>query len=159
MNYKSNKKMDIGDLGFLIVAFIVFVINFILKAKKDKSQSEKSTAPELTEPWEVKETLPPIFENPFNWEKKPEVIKKKTPRSLPIDQDSYKSKKDQLQTSLEGMSSLSESLFKDDEMESVSYEEDSDSEFFIEDLFYGKSITHEFKKGIIYSEILHRKYD
>ena len=63
--------------------------------------------------------------------------------------------------SQEGMSSLSESLFKDDEMESVSYDEDSDSdsEFYIEDIFHRSNITDELKKGIIYSEILHRKYE
>ncbi|MDD2552441.1 MAG: hypothetical protein PHO84_06235 [Dysgonamonadaceae bacterium] len=152
--------MDIGDIGFLIVALIVFVINFLVKAKKDKTQSEKPVAPELTEPWEVKEKLPPIFENTFDWERKPEVIRKKTPRPVPVIPESYESKKIRLQ-SQEGMSSLSESLFKDDEMESVSYDEDSDSdsEFYIEDIFHGSNITDELKKGIIYSEILHRKYE
>ncbi len=47
----------------------------------------------------------------------------------------------------------------DDAMDSVSYDEESDEDFDIDTIFLGKNITTEFKKGIIYSEILHRKYD
>ena len=151
--------MDIGDLGFLIVAFIVFIVNFFVKAKKEKAQSEKPVAPELTEPWEVEETRPSVFDDPFDWEKKPEVKKKKTPRPTPPIPASYESKRKSLQSLQEGVSSLSESLFKDDDMDSVSYDEESDEDFDIDTIFEGKNLTNEFKKGIIYSEILHRKYD
>ena len=161
MNYKSNEKMDIGDFGFLIVALIVFIVNFFVKAQKNKLQSEKPVPPELSEPWEVEETLPPIFENPFNWEKKIKAIPKKTPRIKPIPvstEESFDSKRKRLQSE-EGMSSLSESLFKEDEMENITY---SDSGFkeksYTDDLFHG-DITEELKKAIIYSEILHRKYE
>ena len=158
MNYKSNKKMDIGDFGFLIVALIVFVVNFFVKAQKNKLQSEKPVPPELSEPWEVEETLPPIFQSPFNRENKTEVIKKKTSRPLPSIQESYESKRLRLQTE-EGVSSLSESLFKEDEMESITYNDSGVKEkSYTDDLFHG-NITEELKKAIIYSEILHRKYE
>ena len=150
--------MDIGDIGFLIVAFLVFIVNFIVKAQKDKTQTGKPVAPELTEPWEVTETMPPVFANPLDWETKPDVKKKKTPPPIPFTPESYESKKLRLQ-SQEGVSSLSESLFRDDAMDSVSYDEESDEDFDIDTIFLGKNITTEFKKGIIYSEILHRKYD
>lgn len=155
--------MDIGDLGFLIVALIVFVINFFVKAQKNKIQSEKPVPPELSEPWEVEETLPPIFENPFNREKKIEGIPKKTPRTKPIpipisSEESFDSKRKRLQSE-EGVSSLSESLFKDDGVESVIYNDSGSKEkSYTDDLFYG-NITEELKKAVIYSEILHRKYE
>ncbi len=58
------------------------------------------------------------------------------------------------------MSSLSDSLFKEDNMESVSYQdEDTEGDIsYTNELFHG-NITEELKKGIIYSEILHRKYE
>ena len=152
--YKSNEKMDIGDIGFLIVAFIVFIINFIVKGNKNKEQGEKPAIPEMPEPWEVKETLPPFYE------KKAEVIKKRTPRPiLSSQEESYKQINNHSQTTQEGMSSLSESLYKEDEMESITYQDEGESEIsFTNELFHG-NITEELKKGIIYSEILHRKYE
>lgn len=151
--------MDIGDIGFLIVAFIVFIINFVLKANKEKTQSQKPEPPVLPEPWEVKETLPPLFDNPFNREKKVEVTKTKTPRPLSSTQESFEKMRKHLQTTQEGMSSLSGSLYKEDEMEAITYK-DSDSldVSYTDELFHG-NITEELKKGIIYSEILHRKYE
>ncbi|MGV8963463.1 MAG: hypothetical protein ACOH2V_08800 [Candidatus Saccharimonadaceae bacterium] len=151
--------MDIGDIGFLIVAFIVFIINFVLKANKEKTQSQKPSSPELPEPWEVKETLPPSYDNPFNREKKVEVIKKKTARPLSSIQESFENLNKRFQSNEEGMSSLSESLYKEDEMESISYKDaDSTDVSYTDELFHG-NITEELKKGIIYSEILHRKYE
>ena len=32
--------MDIGDLGFLIIAFIVFIVNFFVKSKQEITQSQ-----------------------------------------------------------------------------------------------------------------------
>ena len=152
--------MDIGDIGFLIVAFIVFIINFVLKANKEKTQSQKPETPVLPEPWEVKETLPPLFDNPFNREKRVEVTKTKTPRPfLSSTEVSLENIKKRMEASQEGMSSLSESLYKEDEMESITYNDsDSSDVSYTDDLFHG-NITEELKKGIIYSEILHRKYE
>ena len=152
--------MDIGDIGFLLIAFIVFIVNFIVKAKKDKTKAEtqKTAKPELPEPWEVKETLPPLFDNPFNREKKIEAVKKKTPQYVSSSQESFDYLKKRLQASQEGMSSLSESLYKEDDMDNITYkDEDSDGTSYTDELFYG-NITEELKKAVIYSEILHRKY-
>ncbi|HTN67993.1 MAG TPA: hypothetical protein VLZ33_00860 [Dysgonamonadaceae bacterium] len=155
--------MDIGDIGFLIIALIVFIINFIAKANKDKAKAQKPAVPELTEPWEVEEILPPFPE------KRKEVAKKKTPRPLSSTQDfieKMESQKMHKQFSQEGMSSLSQSLFKEDSMDSISYDKDtgsssdaySSSSSLVYGLFQGDT-AEELKKGIIYSEILHRKYE
>ena len=150
MNYKSNEKMDIGDLGFLIIAFIVFIVNFIVKSKKEKAQSHK---PAMPEPWEVKEFLPPFSE------KKIELIKKKTTRTFSSEQESFEGIRKHLQASQEGMSSLSESLYKEDELENISYQDsDSSGISYTHELFHG-NITEELKKAVIYSEILQRKYE
>ena len=145
--------MDIGDLGFLIVAFIVFIVNFFLKANKEKTQSQPPPKPDMTEPWEIKEFLPPFPE------KKVETIKRKTPRAVSTQQESFEHVKKRLQTPQEGMSSLSESLYKEDEFESVSYQDSGSTETsYTNELFHG-NITEELKKAIIYSEILQRKYE
>ena len=156
--------MDIGDLGFLIIAFIVFIVNFIVKANKEKTQAQAekqmTVKPELPEPWELEETLPPLFDNPFNREKKIEAIKKKTTR-IPVlsSQQSYEDAKLHMQASHEGMSSLSESLYKEDEMETIIYKQEGSSNIsYTNDLLHG-NISEEMKKVIIYSEILHRKYE
>lgn len=161
-DYKSNEKMDIGDIGFLLIAFIVFIVNFIVKANKDKGQADtqKPAKPELPEPWEVQETLPPLIDNPFNREKMIEVITKRT-QLPPIfsSKDSFKNTKTFMQASQEGLSSLSESLYVEDEEESIIYRQDeSAGESFTDGLMNG-DISQELKKAIIYSEILHRKYE
>lgn len=158
--------MDIGDLGFLIIALIVFIVNFIVKSNKDKAQAqaEKQTPakPELPEPWEVEETLPPlppIFQNPFERVQKTDVANKKIPQLISSSQEAYNRKRESLQSFQEGTSSLSESLFKEDEMESVFYQDvDTGGASLTDNLFQGNK-TEEFKKAIIYSEILHRKYE
>ncbi|HKM44050.1 MAG TPA: hypothetical protein VJY12_01175 [Dysgonamonadaceae bacterium] len=145
--------MDIGDLGFLIIAFIVFIVNFFVKSKKEITQSQKPTVPEMPEPWELKETLPPFPQ------KRAETLKKKTPRPLLSTHESFENSDMGLKASQEGMSSLSESLYVEDEMESVSYQDSDDTgKSYTNELFHG-DITEEFKKAIIYSEILHRKYE
>ena len=158
--------MDIGDLGFLIIAFIVFIVNFIVKANKEKAQAEAEkqtpSKPELPEPWEVEETLPPlppIFQNPFERERKSVVVKNKTHQSTSSSQEAYDRKRKSLQTLQEGMSSLSESLYKEDDMESIIYQDEgSEGTSLTDDLFHGNKVE-EFKKAIIYSEILNRKYE
>ena len=158
--------MDIGDLGFLIIALIVFIVNFIVKANKEKAQAqaEKQTPakPELPEPWEVEETLPPlppIFQNPFEREHHADVVKNKTPQLVSHSQEAYNRKRESLQTLHEGTSSLSESLYKEDDMENIIYQDEGSSGTSLtDDLFHGNK-TEEFKKAIIYSEILHRKYE
>ena len=145
--------MDIGDLGFLIIAFIVFIVNFFVKAKKEKTQSQRPAVPEMPEPWELKETLPPFPQ------KRVESIKKKTPRPISSTQESVESVKMRLKASQEGMSSLSESLYVEDEMESISYKDaDTSGTSYTDELFHG-NVTEELKKAVIYSEILHRKYE
>ena len=152
------------SLFFLIIALIVFIVNFFVKANKEKveAQTPKTAKPDLPEPWEVEETLPPlppIFQNPYSREQKADVAQKRTPRSMPSSEDLYNEKRKSLQTMQEGMSSLSESLYVEDEMESISYqEEDSGQRSYTGELFHG-NITEELKKAIIYSEILHRKYE
>ncbi len=153
MNYKSNEKMDIGDLGFLLIAFIVFIVNFFVKSNKEKTQSQKSGIPDMPEPWEMKEFLPPYPE------KKVESLKTKTPRLLSSAQESLENMKKHKQASQEGMSSLSESLYKEDEFDEISYyDEGTTGISYTNDLFHG-NITEELKKAVIYSEILHRKYE
>ena len=145
--------MDIGDLGFLIIAFIVFIVNFFVKSKKEITQSQKPPVPDMPEPWELKETLPPFPH------KKVETIKKKTPRPVSSTHEYVENVKMRLQASQEGISSLSESLYVEDEMESVSYQDSDDTgKSYTNELFHG-DITEEFKKAIISSEILHRKYE
>ncbi len=145
--------MDIGDLGILIIAFIVFIVNFFVKSKKEITQSQKPTVLEMPEPWELKEILPPFPQ------KKAETIKKKTPRPLSSTHESFENTDMRLKASQEGMSSLSESLYVEDGMESVSYQDSDDTgKSYTNELFHG-DITEEFKKAIIYSEILHRKYE
>ena len=145
--------MDIGDLGFLIIAFIVFIVNFFVKSKKEITQSQKPTVPDMPEPWELKETLPPFPQ------KKVETIKKKTPRPVSSANESVENVKMRLQAFQEGISSLSESLYVEDEMESISYKDSGETgKSYTDELFHG-DITEEFKKAIIYSEILHRKYE
>jgi hypothetical protein len=166
VNYKSNEKMDIGDLGFLIIAFIVFIVNFIVKANKEKEQAQAEkqspSKPELPEPWEVEETLPPlppIFQNPFERENKADVVKKRTPQLVSNSQEAYNRKRESLQSLQEGTSSLSESLYKEDDMENIIYQDEGSSgTSYTDGLFHGNK-TEEFKKAIIYSEILHRKYE
>ena len=163
MNYKSNEKMDIGDLGFLIIAFIVFIVNFIVKSNKEKAeaqaQKQQTAKPELPEPWEEEYEMPPFFDIPAIPTKGAEDDLKTSKSFIPIS-DSIKSKDKRMQSALEGVSSLSESLFKEDEMESVSYqdEETMGEISYTNELFHG-NITEELKKGIIYSEILNRKYE
>ena len=146
--------MDIGDLGFLIIAFLVFIVNFFVKSKKEiTSQSQKPSPPQMPEPWELKETLPPFPQ------KSVETIKKKTQRTVSTTQESFENMKKRLQTPQEGMSSLSESLYVEDDMENISYRDSDDTgNSYTDELFHG-DITEEFKKAIIYSEILHRKYE
>ena len=161
LNYKRDEIMDIGDFGFLIIAFIVFIVNFFVKANKDKTnaqaEKQKPARPELPEPWEVKETLPPLFDYSFNREKKVEVVKKKTSRPAYSSLESYDKTYKRLPQ--EGMSSLSESLYKEDEMENIIYRNEDTSDIsYTEELFRG-NITEEMRKAIIYSEILHRKYE
>lgn len=158
--------MDIGDLGFLIIAFIVFIVNFITKSNKEKAQSETEkqapAKPELPEPWEVEESLPPlpqIFQNPFERDQNTDMVNNKTPQLVSSSQEAYNRKRKSLQSLHEGTSSLSESLYKDDDMESISYQDEgSGGNSLTDDLFHGNK-TEEFKKAIIYSEILHRKYE
>ncbi len=158
--------MDIGDLGFLIIAFFVFIVNFIVKSNKEKveaqaqQQNQKTADPDLPEPWEEEYPMPPFFDTPSIPKKKGfEGNNKTSAPFIPIS-DSIKSIEKRMQPSQEGMSSLSESLFKEDDMESISYQdEDTEVEVsYTNELFYG-NITEELKKGIIYSEILHRKYE
>lgn len=167
MNYKSNEKMDIGDLGFLIIAFIVFIVNFILKTNKEKAQAQAEkqspAQPELPEPWEVDETLPPlppIFQNPFERKQTVDAKYRKTPQQISSSQEAYNVKRQSLQSLHEGTSSLSESLYKEDDMENIIYQDGGSQErsSLTDDLLKGNKIE-EFKKAIIYSEILHRKYE
>lgn len=145
--------MDIGDLGFLLIAFIVFIVNFFVKSNKEKAETQQHTKPHMPEPWQVKEFLPPIPK------KEVEIIKQKTPRLFSSAQESLDSMKKHTQASQEGMSSLSESLYKEDEFENVSYLDSGSTEIsYTDELFHG-NITEELKKAIIYSEILHRKYE
>ena len=163
--------MDIGDLGFLIIAFIVFIVNFIVKSNKEKieaqaqEQKKKTAKPDLPElePWEEEEnSMPPFFDIPDIPdipERRVGGEKKASKPFVPIS-DSIKNIEKRIQPAQEGMSSLSESLFKEDNMESISYQdEDTEGEAsYTNELFHG-NITEELKKGIIYSEILHRKYE
>ena len=160
--------MDIGDLGFLIIAFIVFIVNFIVKSNKEKieaqaqGQKKKTAKPDLPElePWEEEEnSMPPFFDIPDIPERRVGGEKKASKPFVPIS-DSIKNIEKRIQPAQEGMSSLSESLFKEDNMESISYQdEDTEGEAsYTNELFHG-NITEELKKGIIYSEILHRKYE
>ena len=159
--------MDIGDLGFLIIAFIVFIVNFIVKSNKEKieaqaqEQKKKTAKPDLPElePWEEEYSMPPFFDIPDIPEKRVENERRTSKPFVPIS-DSSQNMDKRIQPAQEGMSSLSESLFKEDNMESVSYQdEDSEEDIsYTNELFQG-NITEELKKGIIYSEILHRKYE
>ncbi len=158
--------MDIGDLGFLIIAFIVFIVNFILKSNKEKIETQKEKQkplqPALHEPWEVEETLPPlppVFQNPFERQQKADLVQNKEPQLVSSSQEAYNRKRKSIQTLQEGTSSLSESLFKEDDMESITYQDEGSSEVsFTDNLFHGNK-TEELKKAIIYSEILNRKYE
>ena len=157
--------MDIGDLGFIIIAFIVFVFNFIVKANKEKAEAQaeeqKTTKPNIPdlEPWDEDYPMPPFFDIPTIPKKSVERDKRISESFIPIS-DSIKSIEERIKPSLEGMSSLSDSLYKEDDMESVSYQdEDTKGDIsYTNELFHG-NITEELKKAIIYSEILHRKYD
>ena len=157
--------MDIGDLGFLIIAFIVFIVNFIVKSNKEKAealaqkQKKKNAIPELPEPWEVEEELPPLFDIPFDGQKEYEKNRRASKPYIPVSR-SIKDMENRFQPALEGMSSLSESLFKEDNMDSISYQDEGTEgeKSYTNELFHG-NITEELKKGIIYSEILHRKYE
>ncbi|NLZ96128.1 MAG: hypothetical protein GX921_09955 [Bacteroidales bacterium] len=167
MNHKSNEKMDIGDLGFIIIAFIVFIVNFIVKSNKEKieaqqqEQEQKTAIPDIPElePWDEDYPMPPFFDTPAIPKKSVGGDKKVSESFIPVS-DSIKSIEERIKPSFEGMSSISESLFKEDSMESVSYqdEETQGDVSYTNELFHG-NITEELKKGIIYSEILHRKYE
>ncbi len=159
--------MDIGDIGFLIIAFIIFIVNSIVTAKRNKAKAEaeakaqkpKTVKSESPEPWEEEYAMPPFFDTPSLPKRSVEDDKKISESFIPIS-DSIKGIEERIKPSLEGMSSLSESLYIEDEMESVSYqdEETEGSVSYTNELFHG-NITEELKKGIIYSEILHRKYE
>ena len=160
--------MDIGDLGFLIIAFIVFIVNFIVKSNKEKveaqaqEQKKKNTIPDLPElePWEEEYAMPPFIAT-LTMPKKSIGSDKKTCDPFVLISDSLRSMDKRMQPAQEGMSSLSESLFKEDSMESVFYQDEDSAEggvSYTNELFHG-DITEELKKGIIYSEILHRKYE
>ena len=160
--------MDIGDIGFLIIAFIVFIVNFIVKSNKEKieaqaqEQKKKTAIPDLPdlEPWEEEYAMPPFFDSPVI-PKKSVGGDRKPSKSLILDSDSLRSMDKRMQPAQEGMSSLSESLFKEDNMDSISYQDEDTAEgeaSYTNELFHG-DITKELKKAIIYSEILHRKYE
>ena len=159
--------MDIGDLGFLIIAFIVFIVNFIVKSNKEKieaqaqEQKKKTAIPNLPElePWEEEYAMPPFFDTPTLPKKSVESDKKVSKPYLIS--DSLRNMDKRIQPAQEGMSSLSESLFKEDNMDSISYQDEDSGQgeaSYTNELFYG-DITQELKKAIIYSEILHRKYE
>ena len=103
--------------------------------------------------------MPPFFDIPTIPKKSVKGDKKVSEPFIPTS-DSIKGIEERIKPSLEGMSSLSESLYKEDDMESVSYQdEDTRGDVsYTNELFHG-NITEELKKAIIYSEILHRKYD
>ena len=156
--------MDIGDIGILIIAFIVYLVNFIVKANKDKvaKQTEKQSPvkEDLPEPWEIGETPPPLFDIPIP-SKREYKKKKKSSKSFDSILDSVETIENQMQPAQEErISSMSESLFKQDNMDSVSYQDDETEEdvSYTNELFHG-NITEELKKAIIYSEILNRKYE
>ena len=146
--------MDIGDLGFLIIAFIVFIVNFIVKSNKEKieaqaqEQKKKTAIPDLPdlEPWEEEYAMPPFFDSPVI-PKKSVGGDRKPSKSLILDSDSLRSMDKRMQPAQEGMSSLSESLFKEDNMDSISYQdEDTEGEkSYTNELFHG-NITEELKK-------------
>ena len=157
--------MDIGDIGILIIAFIVYLVNFIVKANKDKvaKETEKQSPAKrgLPEPWEIGETPPPLFDIPIPREKEYEE-KEKSAQSYSSILDSVETIEKQVQPAkMERKSSMSESLFKQDNVDSVSYqdEETEGDVSYTNELFHGSNITEELKKGIISSEILHRKYE
>ena len=163
--------MDIGDLGFLIIAFIVYIVNFIVKSNREKAeaqeQKQKTTTPDIPElePWDEDYPMPPFFDAPTIPKKSVEGDRKVPKSFIPVS-DSIKGIEERIKPSIEDVSSLSESLFKEDNMEPVSYQdEDTDTDTdtergvsYANELFHG-NITEELKKGIIYSEILHRKYE
>lgn len=155
--------MDIGDLGFLIIAFFVFIVNFIVKSNKEKveAQAQQNAKPDIPdpEPWEEDYPMPPFFDTPSLPKKNKGAVKKTSERYVPVS-GSIKSMEQRIQPAQEGLSSMAESLFKEDNMESVSYqdEETKGDISYTNELFHG-NITEELKKGIIYSEILHRKYE
>jgi hypothetical protein len=104
--------------------------------------------------------MPPFFDSPVI-PKKSLGGDRKPSKSLILDSDSLRSMDKRMQPAQEGMSSLSESLFKEDNMDSISYQDEDTAEgeaSYTNELFHG-DISKELKKAIIYSEILHRKYE
>ena len=165
LNYKSNEKMDIGDIGFLLIAFIIYLVNLFMKVNKEKIEKQRKAEdtnipdiPEL-EPWDEEYPMPPFFDIP-SIPKKPLEVVEKTPKSSIPSSYSFEYDEEKMKPIEGAMSSMSDSLFKEDNMESVSYqdEETEGDVSYTNELFHG-NITEELKKGIIYSEILHRKYE
>ena len=157
--------MDIGDIGFLLIAFIIYLVNLFMKVNKEKIEKQRKAEdtnipdiPEL-EPWDEEYPMPPFFDIP-SIPKKPLEVVEKTPKSSIPSSYSFEYDEEKMKPIEGAMSSMSDSLFKEDNMESVSYqdEETEGDVSYTNELFHG-NITEELKKGIIYSEILHRKYE
>ena len=159
--------MDIGDIGFLLIAFIIYLVNLFMKVNKEKIEKQKKAEdtkiPDIPEPepWDEEYSMPPFFDVPSIPKKqKPLEVVEKTPKSSIPSSYSFEYDEEKMEPIEGAMSSLSDSLFKEDNMESVSYQdEDTEGDIsYTNELFHG-NITEELKKGIIYSEILHRKYE
>ena len=98
-------------------------------------------------------------QNPFEREQTVDAKYSTTSQRAASSQEAYNVKRQSLQSLHEGTSSLSESLYKEDDMENIIYQDEGSQETSLtDDLFFGNK-TEEFKKAIIYSEILHRKYE
>ena len=159
--------MDIGDIGFLIIAFIIYLVNLFMKVNKEKIEKQREAQdtkiPDIPEPepWDEEYPMPPFFDIPSIPKKqKPLEVVEKTPKSFIPSSYSFQYDEEKMKPIEGAMSSSSDSLFKEDNMESVSYhDEETEGDIsYTNELFHG-NITEELKKAIIYSEILHRKYE
>ena|SRR5690554_4443991 len=167
--------MDIGDLFYIIILALFMILGFFNDSRKKKNEQKQQSEPNYS-PFDVEEMeehIPPLF--------------KKTPPSLPknLEKKMFREKESNNKYSKEGRVVFQSSMdlvtdFKKESSLGSSftttntdyiYEQSDESKeavtsqskhrlmhhSFIKDLT-GEKRKSELKKGIIYSEILKRKY-
>ena len=156
--------MELGDILYLILIIVFIVFGIFKDLKKKKRRIEENNEPttksldevfkELFGQSESNQTPPPVPE-------KVQKMKRKTDKiSMPVpNKGRYQFQSSmELTTNFEGESSLSGYDFPDYELESPIEKEIVEKKHHLLEDLAGDNSESEFRKAIIYSEILKRKY-
>ncbi len=158
-DYKINHFMDIGDIIYTLVLFFFFAIGLVGDFRKKKA-SKQQNAPKGTPipKAKPKKMKPATIPSQNRWENQtPPPVATQT-RVEPMVHKEFQSSLN-LSASTEGYSSLQDSLLTNTSHEQISETDTKITQLhpILKDLT-GENRGSEFRKAIIYSEILKRKY-